>query len=254
MSKFSIVIITFNEEKIIEKCVLAAKQVSEDVVIVDSYSKDKTKEICLALNVKVVEQKWLGYSAQKNFAKPYCQNDWILYLDADEVLSEEAIANYKQIVLDNKQTIYKISRLNNYCGKWIKHGRWYPEWRSRLFHKEFAKWNDDLVHENVETINAAVSFNIVKLQGDVFHFSMQSKAEHLEKIELYARLSSEKLLSKGKKASFIKRFLSPISRFLVDYFVKLGLLDGKLGFQIAWLSAYETYLKYAKLKALNSTK
>jgi len=254
MHKFSVVIITYNEEKIIEKCLLAAKQVSDDIVVIDSFSVDKTKAICEKLGANVIQQKWLGYSAQKNFANSYCNYDWILFLDADEILSEKAILEYKQIKFTDKNIIYEISRLNNYCGKWIKHGRWYPEWRKRLYNKNFAQWNNDLVHEDVETIEKLAKYKLVRLQGDVFHYSMQSKAEHLEKIELYARLSSEKLFSKSKKATFIKRFLSPISRFLVDFILKFGFLDGKLGFQIAWLSAYETYLKYNKLNALKSKK
>lgn len=249
MPNFSVVIITFNEQDIIEKCVNACAQVSDDVVVIDSFSTDKTKEICEKLGVNFISQKWLGYSEQKNFAKNHVIHDWILYIDADEVLSNKAIENYKSIVLDKKEIVYKILRLNKYCGKWIKHGRWYPEWRNRLFHKDFAKWNSDIVHEDVEAITNE-KFETIKLLGDVLHYSIESKKEHLEKINLYANLSAQKMYDKGKKASIVKRYLSPISRLLVDYFLKLGFLDGRLGFQIAWLSSYETYLKYKILKRI----
>jgi len=249
MPNFSVVIITFNEQNIIEKCVSACKKVTDDIVVIDSFSKDKTVEICEKLGANVIQQKWLGYSEQKNFANKYTKYDWILYIDADEILSDEAIENYKKIEFKNKEIVYKIARLNKYCGKWIKHGRWYPEWRNRLFNKHFAQWNSDIVHEDVEAISKR-KFETIKLKGDVLHFSIESKEEHLKKIELYANLSAKKMFNKNKKATFIKRFLSPISRFVVDYFFNLGIIDGKIGFQIAWLSSYETFLKYDILKQL----
>lgn len=254
MSKVSVVIITFNEESIIEQCILAAQKVADEVIIVDSFSKDNTKEICLKLGAKFIEQKWLGYSAQKNFGALHAKNNWILSLDADEILSEDFVESFKKIPNFEANTIYKICRLNHYCGKWIKHGRWYPEWRNRLYDRNFVQWNGDLVHEDLEVINneKVYTSKFLKIEGDVFHYSMKSKAEHLEKIEKYATLSAQKLKQKDKKASFVKRYLSPASKFIIDYFFRAGFLDGKLGFQIAKLNAYETFLKYKKLHKLNA--
>ncbi|MGB0885789.1 MAG: glycosyltransferase family 2 protein [Chitinophagales bacterium] len=250
-TNFSIVIITFNEEKIIEKCIAAAIKVSSDVIIVDSFSNDNTKAICTKFSeINFVEQKWLGYSAQKNFGNEQSKNDWILSLDADEILSKETITFLNKISLEDNNLVYKINRLNNYCGKWIKHGRWYPEWRNRLFNKKLVQWNGDLVHEDLEAKKGTLKKDFIfkKIEGDVFHYSMQSKHEHIEKAKQYAKLSAAKLFAKNKPASLVKRFLSPVSRFLVDYFIKLGFLDGTLGFQIAKISAYETYLKYKLLQ------
>lgn len=251
MSKVSVVIITFNEENIIEKCILAAQKVADEVIIVDSFSTDNTKKICLKLQTKFIEQKWLGYSAQKNFGVSKAENNWILSLDADEILSDDFVQNFNQLQNLEENTVYQICRLNHYCGQWIKHGRWYPEWRNRLYNKNFAQWNGDLVHEDLELLKETKA-KVFKIKGDVFHYSMKSKTEHLEKIEIYATLSAQKLKQKDKKASFVKRYLSPISKFIIDYFFRAGFLDGKLGFQIAKLNAYETFLKYKKLHKLNA--
>ncbi len=253
MNKFSIVIITFNEEKIIEKCITACQKVSNDIVVIDSFSTDKTEEICKQLGVHFIQQKWLGYSQQKNFGNTKTKNDWILSIDADEILTEDFIKEIQALQFSNAKNIYKICRLNNYCQQWIKHGRWYPEWRNRLFNKQFVEWNGDIVHENLSAKKGGFlnDFSFIKINGNVFHYSMQSKKEHLEKAEKYATLSAQKMNAKNQKATFIKRFLSPASRFLVDFFLKFGFLDGKLGYQIAKISAFETYLKYSKLYALN---
>lgn len=252
MFKLTVVIITFNEEKIIEKCIRAAQKIAAEVLVVDSFSTDQTETICSALGTTFITQKWLGYGAQKNFGASQAKHDWILSLDADEILSDEFIAHFQTIIPNTKQEIYKICRLNKYCGQWIKHGRWYPEWRSRFYHRDFAAWNHDLVHEDLEIKNKESRPIFHKLKGDVFHYSMASKAEHLQKIEKYATLSAQKLKDNNKNASFVKRFLSPLSRFVTDYFFSAGMLDGKLGFQIAKLNAYETFLKYNKLHKMNN--
>lgn len=252
MPKLSVVIITFNEENIIEECVSAAQKVADEIVIIDSFSTDKTKEICEHLGVKFIEQTWLGYSAQKNFGAAQAKNDWILSLDADEVLSQEFIANLNQVKNFENNTVYQVCRLNHYCGQWIKHGRWYPEWRNRIYHKNQAKWNGDLVHEDLEIIDHNTKTSFSKIKGDVFHYSMKSKEEHLEKIEQYSTLSALKLKQNNKSASFVKRYLSPAFKFISDYIFRAGFLDGRLGFQIAQLSAYETFLKYQKLHKTNA--
>lgn len=252
MSKISVVIITSNEENIIERCILAAKKVADDIVIIDSLSTDKTKEISLHLGVNFIEQKWLGYSEQKNFGNLKAKNDWILSIDADEIITDEVAQEINALELKNDSIVYKICRLNNYCSQWIKHGRWYPEWRNRLFNRKLVKWNGDIVHEDLTAVNGSFDskFSFNKIKGDVLHYSMKSREEHLNKIEKYATLSAQKLKAKNKKASFVKRYLSPMSRFITDYFFRFGFLDGKLGYQIAKLSAFETYLKYFKLSKL----
>lgn len=250
MSNFSVVIITFNEEIHIKKCLDACVQISNDVLVIDSFSKDKTVEICKNANVKVIEQEWLGYSAQKNFAKQFTKHDWILYLDADEILSNKAIETYKKLTFKEKNKIYTICRKDVYCGKLI----WHPEWKKRLFHKDFAQWNSDIVHEDVEIIDKSDIKNIQKLEGVVFHYTIKDKEDHLKRIDLYANLSAKKMFEKCKKASFIKQYLSPVYRFVRDYFVNLGFMSGKMGLQRARLSAYETYYKYTLLKKLGNKK
>lgn len=250
--KISVVFITYNEEKIIAKSIKSAQQITDDIVVVDSFSVDNTVAICKQMGAKVIQQKWLGYSAQKNLGNRHAKNDWILSIDADEVLSQELIKNLNQLSLTNEKIIYELNFLSNYCGKWMKHSGLYPEWHPRLFHRQYVHWDNEMVHEKIQCINPTDEKDIQfkRLKGDILHYSVQNKKQHLEKIKHYTNLQVQKLQSKGKKATIIKRFFSPLALFLRNYFFKLGFLDGKMGWQIAKLNAYATYLKYKKLHQL----
>ena len=245
MNNISIVIITFNAETTLAKVLSQAKKLSEDIVIVDSGSTDRTIKICKSNEVKFIHQEWLGFGLQKNLGNNIAKNNWILSIDADEVICNSLIEELMDLDL-NPDKVYDIPFTNIYCGKEIKFGRWRNESHVRLFNKTKVQWNENKVHESL----LYDKNEVVKLKGKILHYSMNSKAEHLAKAKKYAKLGAQRLHAEGKKATFVKLYINPVFRFVKDYFFTLGILDGKLGFQIALIIAKETYWKYSALRDL----
>lgn len=240
----SVVIITFNEEFNIRRCLEAASKVSDEIIVVDSFSKDATEQICREFHVKFFSRQWEGYSKAKNFGNEQAVYDYILSLDADEVLSEELCTS----ILDVKSNLngaYSFNRLTNYAGKWVRYCGWYPDAKVRLFPKTKAQWTGDYVHE---TLILDDELQVHHLKGDLLHYSYKNTADHLSRIEKYSELHAQKMFSEGKSAGVFKLGLSPFAKFVNDYFFKLGFLDGKTGFTICRLSAFAVYKKYHKLR------
>ena len=246
MSSISIVIISYNASRKISEVLKQARKLSEDIVVLDSGSTDNTKELCTTFNVNFQNQAWLGYGKQKNLANSYAQNDWILSLDADEVLSEELIQELKTKTLSPGK-VYEIPFRNIYCHKEIRFGKRKNEKHIRRFNRTEVQWDEAAVHEGL----IWNGMDKIKLKGKIFHHSMESKSAHLSKAKHYARIGAEKLKAKGKKATFLKLYINPLYRFVKDYFFSLGFLDGKLGFQIALIIAKESYWKYKNLKEIS---
>lgn len=247
MQKLSVVIITGNEERNIEKCLQSVVPVADEIVVVDSYSTDRTAEICQRFPVKFVRQAWLGYSEQKNFANTLTSNDYILSLDADEVLSNEL----QQSILQEKKDdfsaqAYDFERRTFFCEKPIQHCGWNNDYRIRLWQKDLATWQGE-IHE-------LLSFNKQlqpkRLSGLLLHYSFHSIEQHIEQINKFSSLSAEKKYKKGKKSSIIQICLKPMWRFIRMYFLQLGFLDGFYGFIVCRNSAYAVFLKYCKLYSL----
>ena len=248
MEKLSIVIITFNEEKNIKACLDAVVDLSDDIIVVDSFSTDKTKEICEQYaNVNFVSHKWEGYAKQKNFANSLVKYPYLLSLDADEVISKELMASIK--ALHSFNGVYEFSRLTNYCGSWVHHCGWYPDAKIRVFPKEGSYWEGDFVHE---TLVIPTGLETIRLNGDLLHYSYHSIEDHYNQIEKYSSLHAEKMKHAGKKASFLKQYISPAFKFFRTYFLQLGFLDGKAGYDIARISAKAVRLKYHKLKQISN--
>lgn len=239
MNKISAVIITLNEERNIERCIKSLLNVADEIVIVDSGSTDKTVEIAKQFNAIVINQKWLGYGPTKNLGHEKASFEYILSIDADEALSDELIRSIQNIK-SNLNAAYSFNRLTNYCGKWIKHSGWYPDTKVRLFPKSIVKWNASEVHEELELQN----IKIQHLHGDLLHYSYYSIIQHVEKSVHYGKLAGKHLFDKGKTPSFFKIIFSPFVRFLKDYFIRLGFLDGAYGFFIAITAAYSIFIKY----------
>jgi len=244
MLKISAVIITKNEATNIARCLESLQKVVAEVIVIDAYSTDNTVKIAQSLGAIVVETEWLGYSQNKNYGNQLAKNDWILSIDADEVLSAELSKTIQNLRL-KENTVYSINRLNNYCGQWIKHSNWHPDWNSRLFNKKQVSWKGDFVHEK---LTIPTTMKTVRLEGLLYHYSYQNSADHWERIEKYAQLSAQQLFQDGKKATFIKLWLSPIARFLRTYFLKRGFLDGRAGWIISIRNAYLAYIKYRLLR------
>ncbi len=252
MASISAVIITFNEEKNIERCIQSLRSVVDEIIVSDSHSTDNTVSICQQLGANVIIHNFIGYGATKNNANQHASHPWILSIDADEALDEHLISELQELKAHlNDNTVYQVQRLNNYCGKWIQHGGWYPDRKVRLFNKQHIKWNLVEVHE---TLEIPKHFTTTLLKGKLQHYSYASIESHLAKIEKYSTRGAEELFRRNKKATLLKRLLSPAFRFIRDYFFKLGILDGYYGYVIAKLTAYEVYLKYHKLHQLNQPK
>lgn len=249
MPKISAVIITHNEEANIEACVTALISTVDEVLIVDSNSDDHTRAIAKKAGAKVIQTNWLGYASTKNFGNALATNDWILSIDADEVLSNELIKSIQNIQLKNDQ-VYALDRLTNFCGQWIKHSGWYPEWKVRLFNRTTTTWVGKFVHEQLEHQDNP---QVKKIQGKLYHYSYKTLDDHWQRIEKYAKLSALEMQSKGKKSNFIKLWISPIVRFIKTFFIKAGFLDGKNGWIISIRNARLVHLKYKLLKALNQS-
>ncbi|MBD0824069.1 glycosyltransferase family 2 protein [Aestuariibaculum marinum] len=247
MIKLSGVIITFNEERNIEKCLQSLVNVVDEIVVVDSFSTDSTKAICEKYNVKFVEQKFLGYIEQKNFALTCASNDYIVSLDGDEALSETL---QKSIVkLKNNWTLngYYSNRFNNFCGQWIKYSDWYPNKKLRVFDRRKAKWKGKHIHE---TIQLTDSKKIGFLKGDILHYTYQTYSEFNLKTEHFSSISAKAYMDLGKKSSIWKILFNPTWAFFKAYFLRLGFLDGLNGFVICVQTANITFLKYTKLREL----
>jgi glycosyltransferase involved in cell wall biosynthesis len=249
MIKLSVVIITYNEEKNIGRCLESVKEIADEIVVVDSLSTDKTREICESFGARFIEQKFLGYQDQKNFAHNLASFDYVLSLDADEALNSELLSEIKRIKNNFSFDGYSFNRLTNYNGEWIKHCGWYPDVKVRLVKKDKAKWSGGNIHEHL-----AVNGSVGHLAGELLHYSYDSISMHVLQTNKYSTTEAQILFAKGKRASILKLITRPFWQFLKDYFLKKGFLDGRYGFVICSINALYVLLKYAKMKELEFNK
>lgn len=251
MPAISVVIITLNEERNIKRCLDSVKEIADEIIVVDSFSTDKTEEICNAYNVRFFKREFDGYGSQKNWGNNQAVHPYILSIDADEALSEKLIAEIKKIKSAWTHDAYCFNRLTNYCGKWINHCGWYPDRKLRLWDKRRGQWNDALIHEDVEM---AAEAKITTINAEMFHYSYYSITGHISQVNRFTDLTAMDAFNKGEKASLFKIFFKSIWKFKRDYIFRLGFLDGYYGFVVCIISAFATFLKYAKLRQLHKDK
>jgi glycosyltransferase involved in cell wall biosynthesis len=246
--QLSAVIITYNEERNIARCLDSLREIADEIIVVDSYSTDKTVEICNSLGVKVFQNKFEGHIQQKNFAVEKASFFYVLSLDADEVLSDELRTSIASAKSDWKYDAYEMNRLTNYCGAWIRHCGWYPDRKIRLFDKRKGKWTGVNPHDRYELneSNAPCGY----LHGDILHYSYYSISGHIKQADYFTEISARVLFEQRRKASFLRLIVSPAFRFVRDYVLKSGFLDGYYGFVVCKISSYAVFLKYAKLREL----
>ena len=241
----SATIISLNEESNIRKCIESLHFV-EEVVVIDSFSQDKTVEIAKDLGAKVIENPFAGYGQQKNFASDNSSYEWILNLDADEEVTPELESEIREIFTNiSKQTAYQTPRLTQYCGKWIKHGGWYPNYVTRFYHKDFGRWTEPEVHESLESRDPKKLLQVRKFKNHLHHYSFPSFKSQVEINVKYAARGAQDLINRKGKPSLFSVFIRPIGKFIECYFVKLGILDGKEGLFIALNAAYSMFVKYS---------
>lgn len=243
-TKISGVIITYNEEEHLEKCLSSLIDVVDEIVVVDSFSTDRTPEICRKFNVTFIQQEFLGYIEQKNFALTKTSYNHILYLDGDEALSDELKNSILEIKNNWTQDGYYCNRLNNYCGQWIKHSDWYPDRKLRLFNKERGSWQGINPHDRFTLNNPK---NLGKLNGNLLHWIYENYQEHNEKIERFSTIAAQAYYKQGQRSSIWKIVHRPTWAFFKAYFLRLGFLDGLNGFIICVQTYNVTFLKYIKL-------
>ena len=242
----SVVVITFNEEANIARCLAALAGVGQEVLVVDSFSTDRTVEICRQHGARVVQHAFAGYVAQKNFATDQAQHDYILQLDADEVLTEELRQSIRAAQAHWRHAAYSLARLTNYCGTWVRHGGWYPDRKLRLYDRRLGRWQGLLLHEHYE-VQPGQTTGL--LAGDALHYSYASIAQHVAQLNKFTSITAQELALKGKtRVTLFHLLLKPLWKFTHGYVLRLGFLDGFAGLSIAAISAGGVFLKFAKLK------
>lgn len=241
--KISATIITFNEEaNIREACESLAW--ADEIVVVDSGSTDKTRNIATDCGAHVIEKDWPGFAPQKQFATEQALHDWVFSLDADERVSEKLKASIAEVRgLDDSQLAdgYRIARRSYYQGRWIKGGGWYPDWQLRLFRRSCGHWDPRHIHESVKMDLEA---RTEKLSGDILHYSVSDSAHHHRMIgERYAPLAAQQMFEEGRRTSPLKLATAAPAAFVRSYLLKGGFRDGLAGISIASFAAHHAFLK-----------
>jgi glycosyltransferase involved in cell wall biosynthesis len=248
MTKLSVVIITYNEERNIGRCLDSVKDIADDIVVVDSFSTDGTEKICLEHGVRFIRHAFDGHIEQKNWAISQARYPHILSLDADELLSDSLKRSIREVKENWVFDGYYFNRLTNYCGKWIRYSSWYPSRKLRLWDSRKGRWGGMNPHDHFILEKGA---NRKFLKGDLLHYSYYSIHQHIEQINRFSDIAAKSFFSVGRKASWFNIVFHPMWRLFRDYIIKFGFLDGFFGLVISINSAHETFLKYSKLRKLN---
>jgi glycosyltransferase involved in cell wall biosynthesis len=247
MQHISAVIITYNEEKNIKRCIESVKKVADEIIVIDSFSNDNTVAIATELGAIVKQSKFDGYISQKNKAISLATNNYVLLLDADESLSDELASD----ILNEKKSLtlkaYAMKRCNIFAGKPIRHGLWYPDKKLRLFDKRYGSCGGLNPHDRIIMEG---NVNVKLLKGDLMHATFNSVKEYQYRNEQVSATIAQSIYDAGIKKSALKIIVSPLWAFINGYFLKMGFLEGYKGFIIALLSAQQSYLKYQKLRQL----
>jgi len=266
----SLVIIARDAAHELADC-LASAAFAAEAIVVESGSSDDTAAVATRSGARVIAHAWEGFGPQKNFAVAQARHDWVLCLDADErvtpeleaairalfagsgpaaaAYTEPAAAAYTEPVAaaytQPAAAAYTVARRNRFLGRWLAHGEGYPDWNIRLFDRRRARWSDDVVHEKVVADGPAA-----KLDGDLLHASAESIDAYIAKQNRYTSAQATAMHARGERASAAQMMLSPAARFIRFYVFKLGFLDGVAGFAHIAIGAFASFLKYAKLRAL----
>ena len=250
--KISAVIITYNEEANIERCLESLEGTVDEVLVVDSFSTDRTAGICKSKGVDFIQHPFKGHIEQKNYALSCAGNDYVLSLDADEALSDNLIQSIRAAKQNWRADGYSVNRLTNYGGKWIRHCGWYPDKKIRLWDRRKGHWGGVNPHDHVVMDESS---RIRHLSGDLLHYSYPAIRDHVSQINSFSEIAARAAFEKGRQSNLVLDVcLNPTLTFFKKYFLKLGILDGYEGFVIAISTAYGKFLKYIKLRELEKQK
>ena len=245
--ELSVVIIAKNEAHQIVRCIEAAKRVSNDIWVIDSDSSDQTPELVKSAGANYVNHAWKGFAEQKNYGNSLAKSDWILSLDADELLTLNLAHEIRQLDLSRKNKVYAVNRLNHIGESPIYYGNWNPDWQNRLFNKQTHQWNSALaVHE---TLQLSAHSEVIQLNERLLHYTVQNFEGYQQKLNKYAALFRNKNKDQHAFIRTMKHLFSPLFGLIKEFIFKKGFLDGKAGFQLALLHFNYTKNKYKKLQA-----
>ena len=242
----SVVVITFNEEANLARCLQALGDVADEVLVVDSFSTDDTVALARRLGTRVVQNTFAGYVEQKNFATAQAKFDHVLQLDADEVLTDELRQSIAAAKANWQHAAYSLARLTNYCGAWVRHGGWYPDRKLRLYDRRLGRWQGLLLHERYEVV---AGHSTGQLAGDALHYSYTSVAQHVRQLNKFTSITAQERALRGKtRVTLFHLVLKPWWKFFHGYVLRRGFLDGFAGLSIAVISALGVFIKFAKLR------
>lgn len=226
---------------------------TEIIVVLNEDVADGTDKIAIECGAKVFREPWKGHIVQKNSAAEKATQEWLFGLDADEEvtpeLRDEMIRSLKAQSSDNTIAAFSVPRCSYYCGRWLRHGDWYPDRKVRLWRKGAAVWAGKNPHDKL-----VVSGRVLRLRGDLLHYSMNDLEDHARKAVVYGKIFAEQYPASGPKIGAFALWLRPAWRFVRSYFIRLGFLDGWQGFAVAKLIAFETFIRYAKVREIQESK
>ncbi|MBN1832560.1 MAG: glycosyltransferase family 2 protein [Deltaproteobacteria bacterium] len=241
--RVSAVLVCCDEEDNVERC-LESLAWADEIIVVDSFSQDRTVELCRKYTNRIFQREWSGMVQQRAYAVSLARNKWVFAIDADEVVTETLRDEIlKRLSEDkNKNSGYYIRRHSHYLGKWINHGGWYPDFKLRLFRKDKVHVGGENPHDK-----CFVHGKTARLKGEMIHYPYKDISRQLCTIDHYSDIVSERLFKKNSAFPLFKMYIKPPVKFLETYIYKLGFLDGLPGFLISVLSSYYVFMKYAKL-------
>ena len=245
MPSLSVILITKNEAANIRAC-LESVAWADEIIVVDSGSTDDATAIAREMGAKVYEHDWPGFGLQKNRALGYATSDWVFSIDADERVTPELRAELEQVMRDDKAEGYYCPRLSQFCGTFIHHSGWYPDYVLRLFKRDAGRFSDSLVHESVQLNGASA-----KLKSPLLHYSYLTMNDVERKVEHYSSAAAQQMFQAGRRSNLAGAALSAGWAFVRTYFIRLGVLDGVAGWQIACMNTRTTWLKYRKLAKMS---
>jgi glycosyltransferase involved in cell wall biosynthesis len=241
--KISACILCCNEEQKIERC-LRSLTWCEEIVVLDSFSTDRTVEICRRFTDQVHQHTWLGYVGQRNLIRQMARHSWLLFVDADEEVSpglrDEIVREFERG--NGRYVGYEFPRLVFYLGRWIRHGEWYPDVKLRLYHRDFGRTEGIEPHDKV-----VVTGPVKRLRHPLWHYTYDDVRDHLETLNRFSSIMGRELFVEGRRFGMSDLLLRPTFRFLRGYVLKRGFMDGLHGFAVAAISSFGVFVKYLKL-------
>ena len=251
MVKISLVVITFNEAQNIRRCLESANGIADEILVVDSISTDETIAIAASLGARVISQPFLGYVGQKRFAIDQAAHPIVLSLDADEALSEKLRQSILEVKANWACDCYTMNRLSQIGGRWIRHGGWYPDRKMRLFDRNKYEIAGIDPHDKFVSLPGARSGH---LKGDILHYTNADINSRVHTVNRFSTVAAQAFYDRGKRGSWMRLLFKPFFRFFVEYFLRLGFLDGFYGFIIAKTSAQYVFLREGKLLEMQKNK